>query len=107
MIGRRLADTRLGYLPDDVQPGDIWRYTTDDGHPIVVRDEPTNLTGTMWGFCDPLGHHGTLRKHTVREHEDGSITVAPNDGSSNSILNTGKLGEWHGYIEAGTVWREV
>jgi hypothetical protein len=40
----------------------------------------------------------------VREHEDGTISVRPGDGSSNSILITGHDGEqYHGYIECG-VW---
>ncbi len=43
-----------------------------------------------------------LRNHTVREHEDGTISVRPGDGSSNSILVIGHDSEqWHGYIEHG------
>lgn len=44
---------------------------------------------------------GSLLKHTVTEHEDGTITVSP------SILCTGHLEkQWHGYLERG-IWREV
>lgn len=50
---------------------------------------------------------GRLEHHTVREEDDGTISVRPNDGSSNSIQITGGQGrEWHGYIEHG-VWQAV
>ena len=46
---------------------------------------------------------GNLTNHEVKEHEDGTITVAP------SILigvrESGKE-QWHGFLEHG-VWREV
>jgi hypothetical protein len=46
---------------------------------------------------------GSLAKHDVIEHEDGTITVSP------SILITGYEGDhqvqWHGYLERGR-WRE-
>lgn len=60
-----------------------------------------------WICCTPNGEIGTLRNHTVVEHEDGTITVSP------SILIHGHDfldGEekktspgWHGYLEKG-VW---
>jgi hypothetical protein len=56
-------------------------------------------------FCRPPGgKHGVggINKHTITEHEDGTITVSP------SILfydNDGNPG-WHGYLEHG-VWKEV
>jgi len=55
-------------------------------------------------FCHvPASGFGTggLGKHTVVEHEDGTITVSP------SILCYGHHDKtWHGYLERG-VWREV
>ncbi len=62
----------------------------------------------MWMVACPmpsgsfgLGH---LAAHTVREHEDGTISVRQGDGSSNSILMTGAKGQqYHGFIEHG-VW---
>lgn len=65
----------------------------------------TNLTGEIWFVITPNGLHGNLANHTVREEEDGSITVKPGDGSSNSIL-VGGAGEssWHGYITRGLWW---
>lgn len=106
MQGTRRADVPLGELPDDPQPGDYWKYVKDDGTPLH-SDEPSNLTGTVWGIRVPEKglSIATLTKHTVREHEDGTISVRPDDGSSNSILVTGPDGKsWHGYIEHGD-WR--
>lgn len=49
---------------------------------------------------DPKFHMGNLRKHTIQEHEDGTITVSP------SILHTEpNVGQWHGFLERG-IWRE-
>ena len=113
MQGRRLPDTRLGDLPDDLQPGDYWKcLNRGDGGPCTPeqafeRPQPTNLTGTVWQFYSPDGNGvGTLIEHTVREHEDGTISVLPGDGSSNSILHSGgNQGlTWHGYIYNGE-WR--
>lgn len=54
----------------------------------------------------PFGHHaGSIPRHDVIEHEDGTITVSP------SILLTdfdenGHEITWHGFLERG-VWRKV
>ena len=56
-----------------------------------------------WFFSPPTETHigvGGLGKHTITEHEDGTITVSP------SILFQSHKGTWHGYLERG-VWREV
>lgn len=110
--GRRREDTPLGGLPQDIRAGDYWKILNDNGTPKHV-EHGGNLTGTAWmvvvpmAVPDPLEDLspytlGRLERHTVREHEDGSITVAPGDGSSNSILVTGARGRtWHGYIERG------
>jgi len=111
--GRRLPDVRFGELPNDIQPGDYWKYLDRDGsgQPMLLSDGgrwATNLTHTVWGFYSPDGNGvGTLMSHTVRENEDGTITVAPGDGSSNSILHSGgaQNKSWHGYIDHG-VWSE-
>lgn len=112
--GRRREDVLYRGDPDDVQPGDYWRYVDEDGVPKVAKGSLEaaaavgNLTGGIWGIVTPNGRRGTLVLHTVREHEDGTITVAPGDGSSNSILTSGHddRPEWHGYIDRG-VWSEV
>jgi len=107
--GRRLADTVFGRLPGEWKAGAYWKVVNDDGTPMLVN-EPGNLTKTVWRVAAPMTYGyalGTLTKHTVREHDDGTISVRPGDGSSNSILITGHHGEqWHGYIERG-VWRQV
>jgi len=55
-----------------------------------------------WCACTPNDLLANLANHTVTEHEDGTITVAP------SILCTDGAGghRWHGFIEKG-VWREA
>jgi hypothetical protein len=54
-----------------------------------------------WWCKTPNGHGGNLRAHTITEHDDRTITVAP------SILVGDATGElWHGYLERG-VWRSV
>ena len=108
MRGRRRPDTPIGDLPDDLQPGDLWKVLTGDGSRPVKVAEPSNLTGCMWQFVGPHGGVGTLTLHTVREHDDGTVSIRPNDGSSNSILfRQGDGGrEWHGYVEH-CVWESV
>ena len=115
MRGRRREDVAFGSLPDDIQPGDIWKYVDENGNALSARahcngDSPSspvhqNLCDTMWGYSCPndLGI-GLLCYHTVREEDDGTISIRPNDGSSNSILHTKRwAGEpdktWHGYVE--------
>lgn len=101
LAGRRRPDLPLSEIHDDLQPGDYWKIAN------LTCVNPTNLTGTAWFVVAPCGAGfaiGRLEKHTVREHDDGTISVRPSDGSSNSIKITGAHGcEWHGYIEHG-VW---
>lgn len=106
MVGTRLADVPFGDLPDGAfdTPGAYWKYLDrTTGEPMDCGDDAAakgNLTRTVWGIHVPGAGIGTLRLHTVREHDDdGTITVAPGDGSSNSILQR----DWHGYINHG-VW---
>lgn len=92
MQGRRLYTDGTGFFYADkvcqqkleaCEPGDYW-------------------TGPLgWAAKLPNGLRCGLSKHTVTEHEDGTITVSP------SILTTnGEGGEsWHGFLEKG-VWRE-
>jgi hypothetical protein len=112
MIGRRLLDTPDGQFPlpyDDLQPGDAWKVLDrDTGEPLIVTDQPSNLTGAAWFIVAPgpgeMKLLANLRAHTVREHDDGTISVRPGDGSSNSILVTRRPEEtWHGFIEHN-VW---
>jgi hypothetical protein len=60
----------------------------------------TWTTPPCWFIRDPKGDIGTLgEKHTVIEHEDGTITVTP------SIVNT-RGNHYHGFLERG-IWRET
>jgi hypothetical protein len=98
LIGRRREDCEWGAgfpddLPDDLQLGDYWKYANRQSV------EPTNLEGTVWGVYIPGGPVSCLTKHTVREHDDGTISVRPGDGCSNSIPGH----SFHGYIDHG-VW---
>jgi hypothetical protein len=102
--GNRKPDTLWGELPDGIEPGDYWKITNYD----LGSAFPGNLTRMVWQFYSPDGNGiGTLISHTVREEEDGTISVRPGDGSSNSILHSGgSQGKtWHGYVEHG-VWTE-
>lgn len=105
--GRRRPDLEIGKLHADLQAGDYWRVVVEDEdgvRPMNVVEE-SNLTGGVWRVIVPMSYGtaiGTLVLHTVREHDDGTISVRPNDGSSNSIAVTGHHDErWHGYIEHG------
>jgi hypothetical protein len=111
MIGRRRPDTPHGDLPDELRRGDYWKILTRDGSEPLRSDEPSNLTGSCWMVVAPIGDGdgyaiATLTKHTVREHEDGTISVRRHDGSSNSILVSTVGGRFHGYIEHG-VWEAL
>lgn len=79
MIGRRLPDNAD---INSAEPGDYWFVSWGEGR-------------QLW-FMDPLGDYGRVTKHTVTEHEDGTVSVepsiAPNDATT-----------YHGYLRRG-VW---
>jgi hypothetical protein len=60
-----------------------------------------------WESCSPNGRRGLLCDHTVEEHADGTITVAPSIQIDPLHFADGRLRRagWHGYLERG-VWRE-
>ena len=113
--GRRRDDAQPGDLPRDILPGDYWKLVHPDGRPVtpqefVHKECPTNLTGTCWYVAVPNPRStsgegyllGSLAMHTVREHGDGTISVRPGDGSSNSILvRSSDTNSWHGYVDHG------
>jgi hypothetical protein len=81
MIGKRRPDRDPCGADTDFGEGDYGRLST------------------TWFACAPGGHLGNLSKHTVIEHEDGTITVSP------SIrISAGGVELWHGWLERG-VWR--
>lgn len=89
---------------------ELWKEIPMQGKRVDAHDDPLLAPGEYgimsngtWHGCTPNGHGCSLAKHTVIEHEDGTITVSP------SILVSDARGEvelWHGYLERG-VWREV
>ena len=108
MLELRLPDTDQGTLPDGFQEiGSYWKILID-GKPKIVH-APGKLTEECWRITVPIGDEdgyaiANLDHHTVREHEDGTISVIAGDGSSNSILVTGSHGRtWHGYVDHGVL----
>jgi hypothetical protein len=82
MQGRRLPDT--------------------DQNPAFREGDYCKVRG-VWHVRPPSSHMGSIAKHEVTEHEDGTITVSP------SILLDvpgDPSAGWHGFLERG-VWREV
>ncbi len=113
---RRLPDVEWednALRREQEEPGVYYRVLNDpEPYP------PSNLTKQTWYVVTPNGLHGSLHNHTVREEDDGSISVKPGDGSSNSILVNGAVqpegwkpgdgawpkASWHGYITRGLWW---
>lgn len=99
MQGRRRFE---GTRPYELEPGDYVCWETTN-----AAETETWLT---WYVCAPdrgifylCNEHQCDRNgrfHQVEVHEDGSISVLPQPGNSNSILSPGG---WHGYIRHG-VW---
>lgn len=76
--------------------------------------EYAKLPDGTWMGATPNGHGANLSAHTVVEHEDGTITVAPSilvsrgghhDEKGNLVRDDTFVELWHGYLERG-VWRE-
>ncbi len=85
--GRRIYVPEGGKVSDlEFQPGD---YCLHEG--VLWHNLPSPALSAVYRCA----------KHTITEHEDGTITVSP------SILSTWGDGanNWHGYLERG-VWRE-
>lgn len=85
--------TRLHYI--EGEPDFVFRIFETPGSYGKHND--------VWYCSTPNGLAGNLSKHTVIEHEDGTITVSP------SILVTsgrdGRAPTWHGFLQRG-VWSE-
>lgn len=105
--GRRREDMpdHANGLPSDLKRGDYWR---------TCVQENGKQHGEWW-ICAPNVHSDTgygvarIPKHTVIEHDDGTITVMPDqarDGHMNSILvMRGQTQIFHGWIKRG-YWSE-
>lgn len=103
--GRNRGKIPFGKWPEDLQNGDYWLITQDDGE-LIESPEPGNLTKLIMGMKSPNGCYAQLTKHTVRINDDDTLSVLPGDGSSNSILVSCGGDSWHGYLYNG-VWKEV
>jgi hypothetical protein len=87
----------------------VRKYPDEDGHLRLAPGEyGYHPEDGCWHARPPTDKPymtGNLRRHSVVEHPDGTITVTP------SILITYEFGdrrekvEWHGFLERG-VWRE-
>ena len=53
-----------------------------------------------WSIYFPGYGVGWMAKHTITDHEDGTITASP------SVLMESRRGTKHGFLEHG-VWRDV
>jgi hypothetical protein len=73
------------------------KWPTDDGYDAWMVMTPDRC---LFMLANPGSNIGGA-VHEVEEHEDGTITVEPRPGNSNSILSPKG---WHGYIDHG-VWR--
>lgn len=88
MQGKRTPDNKL-----PKNPGEYAKFTNcPDG---IIR----------WIVNAPNGEWGGIEKHTIIEHEDGTITVSPSILISTSY-DGGKtyVTLWHGFLEKG-IWR--
>ena len=80
-------------------------FPAEGGHPPFAEGDYGKDPESGWWCVRPPGSHlGSLRDHSVEEHEDGTITVTP------SILQTAPDGEgggrelFHGWLQRG-IWR--
>ncbi len=76
-------------------------YPDADGHLVLDAGDYGQHPNGEWHAWPPnTDLCGSLRKHTVVEHDDGTITVSP------SILVSNESETWHGYLEKGE-WRTI
>ena len=118
MVGRR--------LPDGFEPTSDWYVRLG----VTKLDEVAGGYGKdssgAWCVVTPNGRYGSISKHNVVEHEDGTITVSPSilvyaipgrtyepdervrlvELTSEEDVQRFEAGkpEWHGFLERG-VWR--
>jgi len=80
-------------------------YPNENGELRLAEGDYGLHPKSGWQVRPPGQHAGGIPKHTVIEHDDGTITVSP------SILlydfdESGNPKNWHGFLEHG-VWRQV
>lgn len=103
MQGRRITWQEADNLAN-VQPGDYWYDPREPGAQWYAacpnaRDDD-GMIACLAALC----------KHTVTEHEDGTITVSPSilvgRNYPNSPPEWAAKHTWHGWLEHG-IWREA
>lgn len=99
MKGTRIFPDADGWLTsppfDEWPPGAYGRVTAPDAEPRIRG---------LWFVRTPNGLFGTLRHHSVVEHDDGTITVKPQVFATE--MEKGKVvSAWHGWLRAGE-WTE-
>lgn len=83
-LATRLPDVPVGDYPEfDETAVHYWR------------------SGGVWYVHLPGAGLGSLAKHQVIEHDDGTITVSPS-----ILVRGGQAREAHGFLERGN-WREA
>jgi len=101
MIGRRIPD-RTDDTLEGIQPGDYWKGL--DGIFECAVPNPKIPAGANPDHVI-LPVTARLGKHSVAEHEDGTITVSPSILIWSNWGPTGAYHEWwHGFLERG-IWR--
>lgn len=82
-------------------------YPREDGNLYLAEgDYGFDEKQSIWLVRPPGCHAGSIAKHTVTEHADGTITVSPSILLYDSDGQGGFKESWHGYLEGG-VWRQV
>jgi len=74
-------------------------YLNEDNELLLKEGEYGQGISGVW-LCRPFKFYtGSLLRHDIIEHEDGTITVSP------SILIQYSNERWHGYLIKG-IWTE-
>ncbi len=79
------------------------RYVNEEGHLYLTEGFYGKDRDGEWFLRLRGCHAGTLRKHTVTEHEDGTITVSPSI-LHHEPVNLGGATR-HGFLERG-IWQD-
>ena len=74
-----------------------------DRHAYELEPGEYGNRGVNWYGVTPNGLLCTLTKHTVTEHEDGTISVSPSIACEGTIGDSPKVIRWHGFLQHG-VW---
>jgi hypothetical protein len=99
---RDLADRFARYVGSPVKEIAWSGWSNGDAGLMVTLANGRSLYARAPGKLDALADFEDALRVFVREEDDGTISVRPGDGSSNSILLSGAFGKtWHGYIEHG------